>query len=139
MSDTTKIRIQQAEESLEEASVIKDFDVSNLAILTKLYHAMIYALMALFEIEEIGSLTHNDLIERFDQEYVKTGKTPEKFIDALRFAYSFTHECDCAMMKEPESKDILYLLPLADEFVKELRRFMTTFRFSGERKEKGDI
>jgi uncharacterized protein (UPF0332 family) len=118
MSDTTKIRIQQAEESLEEASVINDFDVSNLAILTKLYHAMIYALMAIFEISDIGNLTHADLIERFERDYVLKGLVTKEFLDALRFAYDFTHECDCAQMKEPEERDIAYLKPLAEGFVR---------------------
>ncbi len=110
-------RFSEAQHSLAEARIIHDAKVSNLATLTKLYHTMIYALMALFDIEDIGRLTHADLIERFEKEYVQKGLMDAKFLDALRFAYNFTHECDCAHMKEPEDRDIEYLMPLAGEFV----------------------
>ncbi len=110
-------RFSEAIESLKEAKIINDSGVSNLATLTKLYHAMIYALMGLFEIEDIGSLTHHDLIERFEREYVQRGFIKKEYLDALRFAYTFTHECDCAHMRQPQDKDIEYLMPLAEGFV----------------------
>ncbi|NOY64520.1 MAG: hypothetical protein GXO97_03875, partial [Nitrospirae bacterium] len=106
-------RFTEATESLKEAEIIKATGVSNLATLTKLYHAMIYALMGVFEIENIGSLTHNDLIERFEREYIRKGLVKKEYLDALRFAYNFTHECDCAQMRQPEDRDIEYLMPLA--------------------------
>lgn len=111
-------RLKEAIENLKEAEIINDTGVSNLATLTKLYHAMIYALMGLFEVEDIGCLTHHDLIERFEQEYVQKGFIKKEYLDALRFAYNFTHECDCAQMRQPQDRDIKYLMPLAEEFVR---------------------
>lgn len=113
-------RFSEAMESLKEAEIINDSGVSNLATLTKLYHAMIYALLGLFEIENIGSLTHDDLIKRFEREYIQKGSIKREYLNALRFAYNFTHECDCAHMRQPEDKDIEYLMPLAEEFVRQL-------------------
>ncbi|HHN65413.1 MAG TPA: hypothetical protein ENK09_08650 [Nitrospirae bacterium] len=118
-------RLSEAIESLKEAEIINDAGVSNLATLTKLYHAMIYSLMALFEIEDIGSLTHADLIERFEKEYIQKGTFRTDLLDALRFAYNFTHECDCAHMKEPEDKDIEYLMPLAEKLVRMVRNSLS--------------
>ncbi len=118
MNDVTKRRLKQADDNLNESEIIRASGVSNLACLTKLYHAMIYALMAIFEISDIGNLTHADLIERFEREYVMKGLVEKEFFDALRFAYDFTHECDCAQMKEPEERDIAYLKPLAEGFVR---------------------
>lgn len=117
MNKVTEERLRQAKENLNEARIIRDAGVSNLATLTKLYHAMIYALMALFEIEDIGSLTHADLIDRFEREYVQNGLIRREYLDALRFAYNFTHECDCAHMRQPQDKDIEYLMPVAEGFV----------------------
>ncbi len=125
--ETTVIhrRLSEAIESLKEAEIINDAGVSNLATLTKLYHAMIYSLMALFEIEDIGSLTHADLIERFEKEYIQKGTFRTDLLDALRFAYNFTHECDCAHMKEPKDKDIDYLMPLAEKLVRMVRNSLS--------------
>ncbi|NOX20065.1 MAG: hypothetical protein GXO99_02215 [Nitrospirae bacterium] len=113
-------RLGQARESLEEARFLRDENISNLAILTKLYHAMIYGLLGLFGLEDIGTLTHQDLIERFEREFVSTGRFKKDYLEALRLAYGFTHECDCAHMKEPEASHIAYLQPIAEEFINEL-------------------
>jgi uncharacterized protein (UPF0332 family) len=123
--DVIHRRLNEALDSLKEAEIINNAGVSNLATLTKLYHAMVYALMALFEIEDIGSLTHADLIERFERQFIQKGLMDTKFLDALRFAYNFTHECDCAHMKEPEDRDIQYLMPLAEEFVEKMQTLST--------------
>ncbi len=114
-------RFRQAEESLEEAKVVREARVSNLAVLTKLYHAMIYSLMALYEIEEIGGLTHADLIERFKKEYVERGLVDSRYLEALMKGYEYTHECDCIHMKEPEDTEIENLLPLTEGLLKKTR------------------
>jgi|Deesub1362A_J573_1020465.scaffolds.fasta_scaffold01106_12 uncharacterized protein (UPF0332 family) len=120
MSYTRERRLNEAMDSLNEAKTIKDARVSNLAVLTKLYHSMIYAIMGLFEIDDIGTLTHDDLINRFEREYILTGKVRKEYNEALRFAYNITHECDCGHMKEPADSDIEDLMPIAEEFVREV-------------------
>jgi len=117
-------RLKEAYENLSEAKIVKEAKISNLAVLTKLYHAMIYAIMALFEIEDIGTLTHEELIERLNKEYVSKGLLKYEFLEALKFAYEYTHECDCAEMKEPQTSDIEYLQPLAEEFVNAVSKIL---------------
>ncbi|GBE02388.1 hypothetical protein BMS3Bbin06_00988 [bacterium BMS3Bbin06] len=118
MDDNVDRRLREAGENLKEAELLRHEKISNLATLTKLYHAMIYSLFALLGIKEIGNLTHADLIERFEREFVNNGIFKREYLDAMRFAYNFTHECDCAMMKEPEDRDIDYLFPVSADFVR---------------------
>jgi uncharacterized protein (UPF0332 family) len=125
MGDVRERRLKEAMDSLSEAGIIRDNSVSNLAVLTKLYHAMIYTLMGIFEIDDIGSLTHDDLIKRFENEFILSKKVKKEYHDALRFAYNITHECDCGHMKEPGDRDIDYLMPVAEEFVREIGRVIT--------------
>ena len=113
-------RLRQARESLQEATFLKDEKISNLATLTKLYHAMIYGLLGLFGLQDIGNQSHADLIDRFEKEFVSTRILRKDFLDAIRFAYGYTHECDCTNRKEPDDKDIAYLNPLAEEFIEKL-------------------
>lgn len=115
-------RLKEAEESLSEAELLKDEKISNIATLAKLYHSMIYGLLALFGMDDIGSLTHADLIERFEREFVRKGLFRKEYLEAMRFAYDFTHECDCAHMKQPEDKDIEYLLPIVESFVEDVKK-----------------
>jgi len=125
MGDVRDRRLKEAMDSLKEARIIRDNNVSNLAVLTKLYHAMIYALMAVFGIDDIGGLTHDDLIKRFENEFILSRKVKKEYHDALRFAYNITHECDCEHMKEPSDNDINYLMPVAGEFVREIGMVIT--------------
>jgi len=119
--DVVKKRIKQAEESISEAEYIYGENVSNIAVMTKLYQAMVYIIMALYKIRDIGGLTHLDLIERFEREYSRKGLIDTRLLKALRHAYNVTPECDCDHMKQPEDKDIEMLLPLAKEFVGKIK------------------
>ncbi len=120
--DVLDRRMDQALQSLEEARLFREERLGNLATLTKLYHAMIYGLLGLFGIDDIGTLTHRDLIDRFQREYVERGLFGQHYLDALNLAYDYSHECDCAHMKEPKDQDIDFLMPIAENFVAQLRQ-----------------
>jgi uncharacterized protein (UPF0332 family) len=119
--DIVKRRIKEAEESISEAEYIYSEKVSNIAVMTKLYQAMIYIIMAMYKIRDIGRFTHADLIEKFEKGYSWKGIVDTRLIEALRHAYNVTHECDCEHMKQPDDKDIETLLPLAKEFVVKIK------------------
>ncbi len=99
-------RIWSARESIEDALQLSGEHMGNKVIMTKLYHAMIDALIVLLDVHEIGRLTHADLIEQFEREYVVAGRIDKVVIDAVRRAYGFTHECDCNHMPVPTDEEI---------------------------------
>jgi uncharacterized protein (UPF0332 family) len=99
-------RIMRARESMEEATILTREKMGNKAVLTKYYHAMMNCLFAVFDIQDMGRLTHADIIDRFEREYVITGKTERADLEILRRAYDLTHECDCDHMPVPTDKDI---------------------------------
>lgn len=52
----------QARESLKEADILYYREkIGNKVVFAKLYHALMYCLFALFDIRNIGSLTHADI------------------------------------------------------------------------------
>ena len=112
---TSRERIIQARDSIEEALLFSREHMGNKVVLTKLYHAMMNCLFALLDIKDIGQLTHADIIERFEQEYVKTGKIDAALLDVLRRAYDLTHECDCEHMPIPTDEEIKKTLNAAQE------------------------
>ncbi len=119
-SEAARKRLVEAEGFLEEAEHLHNERISNLHTLTKLYHAMIYSLLALFDIGDIGGRTHAEIIGRFESEYVRKGAFDRSLLDALRSAYDVTHECDCAHMKQPDDEEIERLLPLARRLVSDV-------------------
>jgi uncharacterized protein (UPF0332 family) len=114
---TSRERIIQARESIEEAMLLSREHMGNKAVLTKLYHAMMYCLFALFDIRDLGKLTHADIIERFEREYVKAGKIGSTILDVLRRTYDLTHECDCDHMPVPTDEEIKSAVKVAEELI----------------------
>ncbi len=110
-------RISQARESMAEALLLAREQMGNKAVLTKLYHAMMASLFALFDIRDMGQLTHADVIERFEQEYVKTGKIDHQVLDILLRTYDLTHECDCEHMPVPTDEEIKSAMKTAVELI----------------------
>jgi len=124
-SEVARRRLAEAEGFLEEAEYLSGEKISNLHTLTKLYHAMVYSLLALFAVRDIGRQTHADLLERFEKDYVQKGAFDPAVLEAMRFAYDITHECDCAHMKEPDDGDIEKLQPVARRFVREVEALLS--------------
>ncbi len=114
---TASERIIQARESMEEARLLSREHMGNKAVLAKLYHAMMNCLFVLFDIRDIGKLTHADIIERFEWEYVKMGKIAAKILAVLRRTYNLTHECDCEHMPVPTDEEIASAQHAAEELV----------------------
>ncbi len=103
---TIQERIRQAHESLEEALLLSREHMGNKVVLTKLYHAMMESLFALFDIRDMGRLTHADVIDRFERDYVRPGWIDRKVLDTLLREYDLTHECDCEHMPVPTDTEV---------------------------------
>ena len=117
-------RLMQAQESVEEARILRRERMGNKNVLAKLYHALMYCLFALLEIRNIGSLTHADIIDRFEKEFVRKGAFDDELLNAVRRAYDLTHECDCDHMPVPSDEDINLTLLAVDEFIRSTEHFL---------------
>lgn len=115
---TASERIMQARESMDEARLLFREHMGNKAVLAKLYHAMMNCLFALFDIRDIGKLTHADIIGRFEREYVTTGKIDAALLVVLRRSYDLTHECDCEHMPVPTDEELGSALKAAEELIR---------------------
>ena len=120
MTAISEKRMKEAQHCLDDAEFIYSANIGNLQLLTKLYHAMLYSLFALYEIEDIGVLTHADLIKKFIREFVQNNVFSTTYSDALTLAYDTIHECDCAQQKQPDNSVIDSIFPVAQDFVKSI-------------------
>jgi uncharacterized protein (UPF0332 family) len=117
-------RLRQARENVEEAMLLAREHMGNKAVLTKYYHVMMSCLFALFNIRDIGKLTHADIIGRFEQEYVHTGKMDEMVLAALHRTYDLTHECDCDHMPVPTEEEITSAMKAAQGLIDATEGFL---------------
>lgn len=115
-------RLKKAWESIEEAELLYKERVGNKLVIAKLYHAMIYCLLAIFRIKDIGELTHADIIERFEKEYVQKGIFSNELLSVIRHAYELTHECDCEHMPMPTDNDIRSAMFVSQELIVQLEK-----------------
>lgn len=118
MKYVAKSRLIEAQQFLDDAEILYREKIGNLHTLTKLYHAMIYSLFALHHIEELGNLTHSEIIDNFRKDFVDPGTFSGTYVDALSLAHYATHACDCLAPKQPDDNDIDRIIPLARDLVK---------------------
>jgi len=123
---TTSERLKDARESIAEGTLLRRENIGSKLVLAKYYHAMINSLLALFGIRDIGRLTHADIIERFEREYVRTGAVDGAMFKALRRAYDLTHECECDHMTVPTEEEIEAALQAAEGLVRAVEQLLRT-------------
>ena len=80
-------RIQQAEESLEEAEYLFDGKKSPRSVINRTYYAMFYAILALLIFEKFGSSKHSGVFSYFNSNFVKTGKISKELGRAANKAF----------------------------------------------------
>ncbi len=117
-------RLQQAKESIEEGELLYREHIGNKVVLAKLYHSMMYCLFALFDIRDIGGLTHADIIERFEKEYIQKGIFDGRLLNIIQRAYDLTHECDCEHMPVPTDEEIELTMHAAKEFIRKVEGYL---------------
>ncbi len=119
-------RLRQARESVEEGGFLSGEKIGNKLVVAKFYHAMMNCLFALFGIRDPVRLTHADVIERFDREYVRPGKIDGAILDVLRRAYDLTHECDCEHMPVPTDEEIKAARQAAENLIRNVEGLLRT-------------
>ncbi len=119
-------RLERARESIEEGKLLSRERMGNKLVLAKLHHAMMHCLFVLFGIRDVAGLTHADVIERFEREYVRTGRIDGEILDALRRAYDLSHECDCEHMPVPTDEEIAVTQNAAEDLIHSVERLLRT-------------
>ena len=81
-----RFRMRQADDSLREATILRDADAQRGAV-NRACYAMFYALLALLATKQLGTSRHSGTISLFDREFVKTGVFAPDLSKALHLAF----------------------------------------------------
>lgn len=123
MMSGKELRMKWTERSaqyLEEAHALFSEKMGNLLVVTKLYHSLMYCLFGFFSLEDPGSYSHAELIERFER--VDAAKDPLRLsvVNTLKSLYPFVHTCDLPRPKDPDDEYVRAIFDIAGTFLKKV-------------------
>ncbi len=117
-------RLEQAEESLEDAKVLLDAGRSPRSIINRSYYAMFYAVLAL--LQKIGKVPHkhSGAISLFDTEFVLKDLFSKELSRDLHDIFNLRQVSDYQVIQQVTSKDAETALKRAEEFVEAVRKHL---------------
>lgn len=116
-------RLEQADESIEAASVLLDKDILRRSV-NSAYYAMFYAVMALLAIKKKETSKHGGAIGMFDREFVKTNRFSKDFSRWLHRAFDLRQRCDYEAQFTIPPEEAQKTLEHAEIFVNEVKRLI---------------
>ncbi len=121
----TKLRLQQAEESLAEAESLYNSGFFRGAI-NRSYYAMFYSVLALTVLKQASTSKHGSLISFFDREFVKTGVFPKELSKSLHFAFQKRQENDYGDVFTVNSDESSQVLADAKVFIESIIEYFVS-------------
>ncbi len=125
-----RYRIEQAHESLREATILRTAEAQRGAI-NRAYYAMFYALLALLATRQLGTSKHSGAISLFDREFVKTGVFPLALSKSLHLAFERRQVHDYGEMIELNFAMVDETITDANAFVDTVERYLREQRLLG--------
>ena len=117
-------RLQQAEESLDEAQFLFDGGKSLRSVINRVYYAMFYAILALLIFEPFGSSKHTAVLSYFNLHFIKNGRLPKELGRAVNKAFELRQRGDYKEIVTIVSEQAEPLLSQTAEFIRAVRQFL---------------
>jgi uncharacterized protein (UPF0332 family) len=112
-------RLQQAEESLEEARFLFEGQKSPRSVINRAYYAMYYSVLALLIFESYSSSKHSGVLSFFNKRFIKGNVIPQDVGRAINRAFDLRQRGDYREYVTLSRKQ-------AEPFLNEARRFIDT-------------
>lgn len=125
MNDILLYRIQQAEDSLNDADILYNSGGSHRSIINRSYYAMFYAVLALFVEKGTGRSKHSGVISIFDREYVKTGIFDKELSKLLHRAFNLRQESDYKEFNMISKEEALEIKTGAKDFLSRVKTYLS--------------
>jgi len=123
LRELEKERLKQARESLDEAQALLAAEMDTGMVLTNLYYAYYYPILALMNEGRVPSTMQSVTVGLFEQQYIKTGIFKKEYGDAVRRIFSSKPKCSGE--KTPVSgEEVNELSVLAGAFVQDVETYL---------------
>jgi len=124
--ELARYRMQQAEESLDEARFLLAGGKSARSVINRAYYAMFYAVLALLVYEEYSSSKHSGVLSYFNRRFVKAGVFDRSLGLWLGRAFELRQRVDYRERVELAQEQATQILDEADRFVKTVAEHLAT-------------
>ena len=117
-------RLQQSEESLEEAEYLFDGNKSPRSVINRAYYAMFYAILALLIFEKYSSSKHSGVLSYFNSHFVKVGLIPRELGRAVNKAFDMRLRGDYREHVTLTREQVAPFLDQAKKFIGAVRGYL---------------
>jgi uncharacterized protein (UPF0332 family) len=124
MREMEQVRLDQARTALEEAKALLAEGMDIGFVLTNLFYAFYYPILAIMNEGQVPTTMQSITIGLFDQQFIKAGTFRQEYADAVHRV--FTLKPKCSGEKTPVSVDeVNKLLALARDFIADAEEHCT--------------
>jgi len=123
MKDLEKERLKHAWTSLDEAQALLSAEMDRGFVLTNLYYAYYYPILALMNEGQVPSTMQSVTIGLFEQQYIKTGTFKNEYGAAIRRIFDIKPKCSGE--RTPVSgEEVNALSVLAGTFIQDVETYL---------------
>ena len=124
MKEREHVRLDQAREALEEAKALLAEGMDTGFVLTNLFYAFYYTILAIMNEGQVPTTMQSITIGLFDQQFIKAGIFRQEYSDAAHRVFTLKPKCNGE--KTPVSADeVNKLLALARDFIADAEEHCT--------------
>lgn len=117
-------RLQQAEESFDEAKYLLEGNKSPRSIINRIYYAMFYAILALLIFEPFSSSKHTGAISYFNSRFIKEGLLPKNLGRAVNKAFDLRQRGDYREKVVLTLDQVTPILEQSREFINAVKNYL---------------
>jgi uncharacterized protein (UPF0332 family) len=122
--DLSLYRLQQAEESMDEARFLFDGNKSPRSVINRAYYAMFYSVLALLIFEAYSSSKHSGVLSYFNRRFIKDGLLPEELGRALNKAFDLRQRGDYREQAELTREQVAPFIDWARKFIDSVKNYL---------------
>ena len=117
-------RIQQAEESLDEARYLLAGNKSPRSVINRAYHSMFYSILALLIYEPYSSSKHSGVLSYFNRNFIKSGMIPRDIGRAVNKAFDIRQRGDYREQISLKQEQVEPFVDWADRLIESVRNLL---------------
>jgi uncharacterized protein (UPF0332 family) len=120
-----KYRLEQANESLEEADLLIQNQKSPRGIINRSYYAMFYATLSLLHTIGKGSAKHSGVLSLFNMEFIVKGILPRDLGRMINKAFDWRQKADYEAAPPINREKALETYQHAQRFIEAVKKYLS--------------
>lgn len=123
MKELETARLKQARDSLDEAQALLADGMDTGFVLTNLYYAFYYPILALMNEGQVPTTMQSVTLGLFERQYIQTGILKKEHYDAVRRVFEIKPKC--SGVKTPvDPEEVEALMVLASSFIQDVEAYL---------------